>query len=177
MRDWPMASPTWVVFFRKSFVAPYFFHLHPPSSCFAHFCLGQSSYLDFSDLSWLFPIAQHPPQTSLTFRNVFNLNTLIFLVDLVGFVGFSLLWLSKGVHPHLRELFLGPTSIRSTFTSLRQPNLHAFSMLTKPVICVLAFHIHLVHGFSILEPVITFMVIRIIFFPYYYITFTHDYFR
>ena len=52
-------------------------------------------------MSWLFPVAQHPPHASLTSRNVFSHGTLVFLTDLVDIVDFSLLWLSKGAHLHL----------------------------------------------------------------------------
>ena len=48
-------------------------------------------------------------------------------------------------------------SIRSTSTSLRQPNLHPFHMLPRPVMLVLAFHIHLDSGFLILERMIIFI--------------------
>ena len=44
---------------------------------------------------------------------------------------FSFLWLPKRAHPHLLEIFLCPTSIRSTSTSLKQPNLHPFRMLPR----------------------------------------------
>ena len=109
-------------------------------------------------MSWLFPIAQHPPQASLSFSNVFSPDTLVFLL-----IQLILMVFSKGAHPHLRELFLHPTSMRSTFTSHRLPNMHPFRLLTKPVMPLHAIHIHLVHGFSILGPLITFLVIRIIF--------------
>ena len=65
---------------------------------------------------------------------------------------FSPLWLSKGAHLHLRELFVCPTSIKSTSTALKQLNLHPFCLLSRPVMSLLAFHIHLDPGFLILEP-------------------------
>ena len=59
----------------------------------------------------------------------------------------SPLWLSKGAHLHLRELFLRPTSVRSTSIALKQPNLHPFRLLSRPVTPLLAFHIHQDLGF------------------------------
>ena len=74
----------------KAFVAPLFFHMKPLSSCFPLFCLRQSFSLDFSDLSWLFPIAQHPLQASLTFNNLFSSDTLVFLLIQLILLGFHL---------------------------------------------------------------------------------------
>ena len=62
------------------------------------------------------------------------------------------------------------------YIHLTQATKSASSLLLRPVMPLLNFHIHLVHGFSILEPLVTSLVIRIFFFPYYYITSNHDYF-
>ena len=73
--------------------------------------------------------------------------------------------LPQGAHPHLRKSALRPTSMRITFASLKQPNLHLLHMLLKPVMPMLVLHIppHLVYGLSILEPLIISLIIRILF--------------
>ena len=58
-----------------------------------------------------------------------------------------------------------PRLVMLTSTSLREPNLHPFRLLLRPVMPLLAFHIHLDPGFLILEPLIIFLVIRIFFLP------------
>ena len=111
--------------------------------------------------SSLFLEALHLQQPSLTFKDpaypTGNRALLFYLV-------FSLLWMPKGAHPHLCELFLHPTSIWSTSTSLNQPNLHPFCMLSRSVMPLISFPIHLDPRFLILEPLIILMVIRIFFF-------------
>ena len=62
-----------------------------------------------------------------------------------------------------RWVFLRPTSIRSISTSLGQLNLHLFHLLPRPLMPLLAFHIHSIHGFSILEHLIISLVIKIFF--------------
>ena len=107
-------------------------------------------------ISFLIFEALHLQQPSLTFKDSSDpTGNHALLFQLV----FSLLWLPKGVHPHLRELFLRLTSIRSTSTSLRQPNMHPSRLLPRSVMPLLAFHIHLNPGFLILEPLIIFPVI------------------
>ena len=133
--------------------------------CFAHFCLQQPSSKSFLICLGFFLTTQHPPLASLTFSSCVLPWYSCFLVDSVGFVGFSLIWLPKGAHQHLWELFLHPTSIRSTSTSLKKPNLHPFHLLLKPIILMLVLHIpyRLVHRFSIPEPLTISLVIRILF--------------
>ena len=74
------------------------------------------------------------------------------------------LWLRKRAHPHLRGSFLRPTNMRSTFFSLKQPNLSSLLLLLRSVMSLLALHIHLHLGSLILEPLIIFMVIKTFFF-------------
>ena len=50
--------------------------------------------------------------------------------------------LSWGAHPHLRGSFLCPTNTRSIFVSLKQPNLPPLLLLPRPVMSLLALHIH-----------------------------------
>ena len=59
--------------------------------------------------------------------------------------------LSQGAHPHLRGSFLHLANMRSTFVSLKQPNLPPLLLLPRPVISLLALHIHLHVGSLILE--------------------------
>ena len=125
----------------------------------AFLCL---STLVFRFSSLLFFEALYLQQPSLAFKDpVDPTGNRALLFQLV----FSLLWLPKRAHPHLRGLFLHPTSIRSTSTSLKQSNLHPLRLLPRPVMPFLAFHIHLNPEFLILEPLIIFLVIRIFFLP------------
>ena len=81
----------------------------------------------------------------LNAHTVIGLDTLVidaisYMVDLpVLLIWFSLLILqrvrvlSQGAHPHLKGSFLLPTSMRSTFVSLKQPNLPPLLLLPRPV--------------------------------------------
>ena len=105
--------------------------------------------VSFTPFYPLQPLHSAPFAPSLVIRHcVLILNTCIDSVVTPGnlflliqkFISLlSPLWMSKGAHPNLRELFLRPTSIRSTFTSLRQPNLHSFRLLPRPVMPLLPF--------------------------------------
>ena len=48
--------------------------------------------------------------------------------------------MSQGAHPRLKKSFLGPTNMRSTFVSLKQPNLTSLLLLPKLVMSLLALH-------------------------------------
>ena len=113
--------------------------------------------------------------------NVLNAHTVIdldtpvidaisYMVDLLAlFIWPSLLIiqhvrvLSQGAHPHLRGSFLRSVNMRSTFVSLKQPNLPQLLILPKPVMSLLALHIHLHLGSLILEPLIISLVIKTFF--------------
>ena len=71
--------------------------------------------------------------------------------------------LSQGAHPHLKGSFLHPVSMRSTFVSLKQPNLPPLLLLPKLVTSLLALHVHLYLGSLILEPLIISLVIKTFF--------------
>ena len=71
--------------------------------------------------------------------------------------------LSQGAHLHLRGSFLCPMNIRSTFISLKQPNLPLFLLLPRPVMSLLTLHIHLHLGSLIFEPLIISLVIKTFF--------------
>ena len=51
--------------------------------------------------------------------------------------------LSQGANPHLRGPFLRLTNMRSTFVSLKQPNLPPLLLLPRPIMFLLALLIHL----------------------------------
>ena len=51
--------------------------------------------------------------------------------------------LSQGAHPHLRGSLLRPVNMRSTFVSLKQPNLLPLLLLPRPVMSLLTLHIYL----------------------------------
>ena len=68
--------------------------------------------------------------------------------------------LSQGAHPHLKGSLLRPMNMRSTFVSLKQSNLPPLLLLPRPVMSLLALHIHLHLGFLILESLIISMVIK-----------------
>ena len=70
---------------------------------------------------------------------------------------------SQGACLCLRESFLRPTNMRSTFVLLRQPNLPPLLLLPSPVTSLLALHIHLDLESLILEPLIISLVIRTFF--------------
>ena len=70
---------------------------------------------------------------------------------------------SQGVHPQLRGSFLRPVNMRSTFVSLKQPNLPPLLLLRRPLMSLLALHIHLHLGSLILEPLIISLVIKTFF--------------
>ena len=95
---------------------------NPCNSGFQAFLCPPTPHFRFSSL---FFEALHLQQPSLTFKDLPDSTGGALLFQLV----FSLLWLPKGAHPHLWGLFLRPTSIRSTSTSLRQPNMHPFHLL------------------------------------------------
>ena len=150
-------STTRLAYYRSTSLGPYFSNPTPTRVVFRPFCVRRLFVSDFL-LCFLRPL--HLQQPSLTFKDPTDpTGNRALLFQLV----FSLLWLPKGAHPQLRELFLHLTSIRSTSTSLRQPNLYPFRLLPRPVIPLLAFHIHLDPGFLILEPLIIFLVIKIFF--------------
>ena len=71
--------------------------------------------------------------------------------------------LSQGAHPHLKRSFLSSTNMRSTFISLKQPNHLPLLLLPRPVMSLLALHIHLHLGSLILEPLIISLVIKTFF--------------
>ena len=71
--------------------------------------------------------------------------------------------LSQRAHPNLRGSFLRLTNMRSTFVSLKQPNLLLLLMLPKSVMSLPALRIHLHIGSLILEPLIISLVIKTFF--------------
>ena len=71
--------------------------------------------------------------------------------------------LSQRAHPHLRGSFLRPVNMRSTFISLKQPNLPPLLLLSRPIMSLFALHIHLHLGSLILEPLIISLVIKTFF--------------
>ena len=78
------------------------------------------------------------------------IDAISYMVDLpVLLIWLSLLIIQRiqvlfhGAHPHLRGSFLRPTNMRSTFVSLKQPNLPPLLWLPRPVMSLLALHIHL----------------------------------
>ena len=113
--------------------------------------------------------------------NVLNAHTVIVLdtpvIDAISYIidlPVLLIWLSlliiqrveilsQGAHPHLKGSFLRPTNMRSTFVSLKQPNLPSLLMLPRPVMFMLALHIHLHLESLIPEPHIISLVIKIFF--------------
>ena len=112
--------------------------------------------------------------------NVLNAHTLICLdtpvIDAISYMAdlpIVLIWLSlliqhvrvlsQGAHPHLRGSFLCPASMRSTFVSLKQPNLPLLLLLPRPVMSLLALHIHLHLGSLIPEPLFICLVIKTFF--------------
>ena len=140
---------------RSTSLGPCFSHQTPARVVFRLFCV-----LRPSRFSSMFFEAFHLQQPSLTFKvRADSTSNCALLFQLV----FSLLWLPKGAHPHLQELFLRPRSIRRTSTLLRHPNLHPFCLLPRPVMPLLAFHMHLDPRFMILAPLIIFLVIRVFF--------------
>ena len=62
-------------------------------------------------------------------------------------------------------VILSPNEYKKYIHLTQAANMHPFCLLPRPVMLLLAFHIHMVHEFSILEPLITFLVIRIFFLP------------
>ena len=71
--------------------------------------------------------------------------------------------LSSGAHPHLEGSFLRPVNMRSTFVTLKQPNLPPSLLLPRPVMSLLALHIHQHLGSLILKPLIISLVIKTFF--------------
>ena len=113
--------------------------------------------------------------------NVLNAHTVIGLdtpvIDAISYMAdllVLLIWLSlliiqqvrvlsQGAHPHLRGSFLRPMNMRSTFVSLKQPNLSLLLMLPRPVMSLIALHIHLHLESLILEPLIISLVVNTFF--------------
>ena len=113
--------------------------------------------------------------------NVLNAHTVIGLdtpvIDAISYIAdllVLLIWLnlliiqhvqvlSLGAHPHLRGSFLRSMNMRSTFVLLKQPNLPPLLLLPRPVMSLLALHIHLHLGSLILEPLIISLVIKTLF--------------
>ena len=113
--------------------------------------------------------------------NVLNAHTVIGLdtpvIDAINYMAdlpVLLIWLSlliiqrvrvlsQGAHPHLRGSFLRSVNMRSTFVSLKQPNLPPLLLLPRPIMSLLALHIHLHLGSLILESLIIPLVIKTFF--------------
>ena len=113
--------------------------------------------------------------------NVLNAHTVIGLdtpvIDAISYMVdllVLLIWLSlliiqhvrvlyQGCHLHLRGSFLHSTNMRSTFVPLKQPNLPPLLLLPRPVMSMLALHIHLHLGSLILEPLIISLVLKTFF--------------
>ena len=87
-------------------------------------------------------------------------NPLVLLIWLSLLIIQHIRFLSQGAHSHLRGSFLRPVNMRSTFVSLKQPNLPPLLLLSRPVMSLLALHIHLHLGSLILEPLIISLVIK-----------------
>ena len=77
--------------------------------------------------------------------------------------------LSQEAHPHLKGSFLRPANMKSTLVSLKQPNLPPLLLLPKPVMSLLALHIHLHLGSLILESLSISLIIKTFFLllPFY----------
>ena len=90
-------------------------------------------------------------------------NLLILLIWLRLLIIQQVRVLSQGAHPHLKGSFLRPTNMRSTFISLKQPNLPLLLLLPRLVMSLLALHIHIHLGSLILEPLIISLVIKTFF--------------
>ena len=126
--------------------------------------------------------------------NVLNAHTVIGLdapvIDAISYMAdlpVLLIWLSlliiqrvrvlsQGAHPHLRGSFIHLANMRSTFVSLKQPNLPPLLLLPRSVMSLLVLHIHQHLGSLILEPLIISLVIKTFFFSYLSVSFTHYYF-
>ena len=187
LRHYPSCAGAWPSFWRRDFtqkvadrlstlLCPCISHPTPTSLTFGPLFSPTPAN---NPCSFLFlPTSTHL-ETLLTIwdfeETLWPSSNCILLIQLT-LLPFSLLWLAKGAPPHLWELFLRPTNIRSTSTSLRQPNLHPFRLLPRPIMPLLAFPIHLGLGFLIMEPLIIFPVIRTFFFPYPNFSSTHGYF-
>ena len=98
------------------------------------------------------------------------INAINYMADLLVL----LIWLNLLIIQHVRVLsqeahldprgsFLHPTNTRSTFVSLKQPNLPPLIMLLRPVMSLLALHIHLHLRSLKLEPLIISLVIKTFF--------------
>ena len=90
-------------------------------------------------------------------------NLLILLIWLRLLIIQQVRVLSQGAHPHLKGSFLRPTNMRSTFISLKQPNLPLLLLLPRLVMSLLALNIHIHLGSLILEPLIISLVIKTFF--------------
>ena len=110
----------------------------------------------------------------LTAHTVTSLATL--MIDAISYMAdllVMLIWikilihrvrvLSQGAHPHLRESFLLLENTRSTFISLKQPNLTPLLLVPRLVMSILALHIPLHLESLILEPLIISLVKRTFF--------------
>ena len=113
--------------------------------------------------------------------NIFNAHTFISLdapvINAISYMAdliIMLIWLSlliiprvlvmsQGAPLHLRGSFLRSTNMRSTFVSLKQLYLPPLLLLPRPIMSLLALHIHLHLGSVILEPLIISLVIKTIF--------------
>ena len=71
--------------------------------------------------------------------------------------------LSQAAHPHFKGSFLRPMNMRSTFVSLKQPNLPPLLLMPRPIMSPLALHIHFHLGSLILKPLIIYLVIKTLF--------------
>ena len=140
---------------RSLSLSPCFSTLVPKNSICSYFYLRQLVLGLFYRLDLLIFVFSN------TLRHIQALGSCLLLGQFS--VDFLSLWRPKGAHPYLQELFLHPMSIRNTSTSLRQSNLYPFRLLLRPVMPLLAFHIHLDLRFFILEPLIIFLVMRIFF--------------
>ena len=122
-------------------------------------------------------VATEVEDNVFTAPTVIGLDTL--MIDAISYmidIPVLLIWLSlliiqrvevpsQGAHSHLRVSFLRPGNMRSTFVSLKQPNLPPLLLLPRLVMSLLTLHIHLHLGSSIVEPLIIFLVIKTFFLP------------
>ena len=117
-------------------------------------------------------VATEVDDNVLNAHTVIGLDTLV--IDAISYMAdllLLLIWLSlliiqhvrvlsQRAHPHFRGSFLHPVNTRSTFVSLKQPNLPPLLLLPRPVMSLLALHIHLHLGSLILKPLIISLVIK-----------------
>ena len=176
LRHYPSHANAWPTFWRHDFtqkvigcrstlLCPCISHPTPASLTFGPFSLR---HRQTTPVLFFFFQLQHIwrsfSQSGTSKRPCGPLGNRILFIQLT-LLPFSLLWPENGAHLHLWGLFLRPTNIRSTSTSLRQPNLHPIRLLPRSVMLLLAFHIHLDPGFLIMEPLIIFPIIKTFFLP------------